>query len=452
MQHISKFGRACVLAAALVAAILSAPVVAIAENDGSFSGTVIDPSGSSRVGGDGRRRATNAPARSASSSPMPTAATSLTGLRPSIYTITVTFQGFAPLEYTGMQLAAAQEFALDLTLQAGRRHRGGHRRRQRHGDRPQLGAHRRQRQRARSAEPAGQRPADVAADAAGAGLAERRHRHLERRPLQRPRQPAERHQVRRRRGLGHHRRLAGQHRTARSPRRSSCRRASRTCRSSASSRTTTRPSSAPAPAARSASSPSRARNQFRGSLFEYYRNDKLDAPNYFDSTRNTDGSVIQELPKSTLNQHQFGGSLGGPLLQEPRVLLRQLRGLPARRRRELRRSGAERRGLGARGAGDRGAAARRSRRRARCSCRARRPTPTSTSTSCRALEKVEENSFSVRLDFRLNDQLVVLRPRLPRPRHAATRRKASAAASSRSTNKPTNAIFNLQGTARRRRC
>jgi hypothetical protein len=57
-------------------------------------------------------------------------------------------------------------------------------------------------------------------------------------------------------------------------------------------------------------------NQFHGSFFEYYRNDKLDAPNYFDSTRNSDGSVIQELPKSKLNQHQFGGSFGGPLKRD----------------------------------------------------------------------------------------------------------------------------------------
>jgi hypothetical protein len=57
-------------------------------------------------------------------------------------------------------------------------------------------------------------------------------------------------------------------------------------------------------------------NQWRGSLFEYYRNDALDAPNYFDSTRNADGSIIQELPKSTLDQHQFGGSFGGPLAKD----------------------------------------------------------------------------------------------------------------------------------------
>ncbi len=113
MQHISTYARACVLAAALV----SMQVVAFAESDGSFSGTVIDPSGSSVSGativarnertGEERVVVANADGRYV-----------LTGLRPSIYTIKVTFQGFAPVEYTGVQLAAAQEFPLDLTLQA----------------------------------------------------------------------------------------------------------------------------------------------------------------------------------------------------------------------------------------------------------------------------------------------------------------------------------------------
>ena len=62
--------------------------------------------------------ATNGPARSASVVANGEGRYVLTGLRPSIYTIKVTFQGFAPLEYTGVQLAAAQEFPLDLTLQA----------------------------------------------------------------------------------------------------------------------------------------------------------------------------------------------------------------------------------------------------------------------------------------------------------------------------------------------
>ncbi len=49
-------------------------------------------------------------------------------------------------------------------------------------------------------------------------------------------------------------------------------------------------------------------NTFRGALFEYYRNDALDAPNHFDK--------LGGLPKSMLNQHQFGGSVGGPILKD----------------------------------------------------------------------------------------------------------------------------------------
>src|SRR6266545_5650305 len=53
-------------------------------------------------------------------------------------------------------------------------------------------------------------------------------------------------------------------------------------------------------------------NGFHGALFDYVRRDKFDSRNYFDSTRNVDGSVITALPKSKLKQNQFGGSIGGP--------------------------------------------------------------------------------------------------------------------------------------------
>jgi hypothetical protein len=45
-------------------------------------------------------------------------------------------------------------------------------------------------------------------------------------------------------------------------------------------------------------------NQFHGSAFEFYRNSKMDAKNYFDV-----------LGKQPFEKHQFGGSLGGPLKQ-----------------------------------------------------------------------------------------------------------------------------------------
>jgi len=46
-------------------------------------------------------------------------------------------------------------------------------------------------------------------------------------------------------------------------------------------------------------------NQFHGSVFEYFRNDALDARNFFDQTG-----------KSPLRLNQFGGSIGGPIVRE----------------------------------------------------------------------------------------------------------------------------------------
>jgi len=42
-------------------------------------------------------------------------------------------------------------------------------------------------------------------------------------------------------------------------------------------------------------------NEFHGNAFEFFRNTALDAKGYFDPTR------------STFNQNQFGGSVGGPI-------------------------------------------------------------------------------------------------------------------------------------------
>ena len=44
-------------------------------------------------------------------------------------------------------------------------------------------------------------------------------------------------------------------------------------------------------------------NQFSGSLFEYYRDDALNARNFFAAT------------KAPFNSHQFGGTFGGPMLR-----------------------------------------------------------------------------------------------------------------------------------------
>jgi hypothetical protein len=47
-------------------------------------------------------------------------------------------------------------------------------------------------------------------------------------------------------------------------------------------------------------------NSFHGSLYEYFRNDKLDAHNYFDTAANP----------SPLRLNQFGASLGGPIVKD----------------------------------------------------------------------------------------------------------------------------------------
>ena len=44
-------------------------------------------------------------------------------------------------------------------------------------------------------------------------------------------------------------------------------------------------------------------NDFHGSAFEFFRNDSFDARNFFASS----------LPKPQLSQHQYGGSIGGPI-------------------------------------------------------------------------------------------------------------------------------------------
>jgi len=49
-------------------------------------------------------------------------------------------------------------------------------------------------------------------------------------------------------------------------------------------------------------------NNIHGSVFEYLRNDAFDAPNYFDT--------LAHVPKSTLKQNQFGGSVGGPFMKD----------------------------------------------------------------------------------------------------------------------------------------
>ena len=49
-------------------------------------------------------------------------------------------------------------------------------------------------------------------------------------------------------------------------------------------------------------------NEFHGSVFEYHRNEGLDANNYFNNSRN--------VPRSDLKYNDFGGALGGPVIKD----------------------------------------------------------------------------------------------------------------------------------------
>ena len=130
-------------------------------------------------------------------------------LRPSIYTIKAEKAGFRRPRVSADAARGRSGTGARLRAQAGRRAGSGDRGRHGAGAGHQLGPDRRQRQRARGAGPAGQRPADVAADAAGARIAERRRPAPGRTSaFQRPGRRAERHQVRRHRRVRHHRRGA----------------------------------------------------------------------------------------------------------------------------------------------------------------------------------------------------------------------------------------------------
>ena len=185
-------------------------------------------------------------------------------------------------------------------------------------------------------------------------------------------------------------------------------------------------------------------NQWRGSLFEYFRDDRLDSPNYFDSTRNTDGSVIQELPKSKLNQHQFGGSFGGPLVKDKVFFFGSYEGYRLDAGVNFVEAAPSAAAWG----------------RAVPAIATLRPTFTApgavllpgTSTNpdfdiyqLQGLEEVRENAFSMRLDYRMGSQWSSY-VRVFHDRGEQLRPEGISGRVVSVQNDPTNAIFNLQGT------
>ena len=187
-------------------------------------------------------------------------------------------------------------------------------------------------------------------------------------------------------------------------------------------------------------------NRFMGSLFEYYRDDALDAANYFDSSRRPDGSVISDLGKSKLNQHQFGGSFGGPVMRDRAFFFASYEGYrldagvnfveaapsAAAWARAVPATAALRAGFTAPGA----------------------VLLPGASTSAdfdiyqlQSLEKVTENAFSFRFDYRVTPSWTAY-ARVFRDVGEQTRPEGISGRVAKLEQKPTNAIFNLNGTTK----
>jgi len=290
----------------LLAIIMGLPMPALAQTEGRFTGTVLDQSGALVPGavivvknektGEERSATANAQGRYV-----------ITGLKPSVYTIRTTFGNFAPLEYTSLQLVAAQEFAIDLALQ-----------------------------------PAGVTETvtvqgranviDLSSARVGVNVGERdiqdlpvNGRQMSQLMLQSP---------------GSLNSGTGTWQDIRFSGRAVEQNAIHYDGIEGSAIIDAAPGNlngeVPSPFKLQASLENvqefriesnnypaefgtgtggqvnvitkSGANRMSGSIFEYYRNDRLDAPNYFDTAAS--------LPKSALNQHQFGGSLGGPILRD----------------------------------------------------------------------------------------------------------------------------------------
>src|SRR6185295_11762429 len=185
-------------------------------------------------------------------------------------------------------------------------------------------------------------------------------------------------------------------------------------------------------------------NDFHGAIFEYFRSDKLNARNHFDSLRNNDDTISSQGPKSKLKQNQFGGSFGGPLMKDRAFFFGSYEGyrLDA--------------GVNFVEASPSASAW----ARAVPSIAALRPGFTApgavllpgASTSpdydiyqLQGLEKVTENAFSLRLDYRVN-QLWSAYGRVFYDKGEQTRPEGISGRVARLEQKPLNGIFNLNAT------
>ena len=426
---------------AVLAVMLSMPVLAAAQVDGRFSGSVLDSSGAivpnatvtikNERNGEVRTATSDAGGRYL-----------VAGLRPSMYTISVKSGNFAPLEYTNMQLVAAQEFSLDLTLAAA----GVTETVMVVGTADSL---------------------DISSARVGVNVTEREvqnlpvnGRQMSQLMLQAPgSQNAGT-------GTWNDVRFSGQANQQNvikfdgvegsaiidaSPGNLNGQIPSPfKLQASLENVQEFRVESNNYPAEFGTGTGGQVNvvtksgsNNFRGSVFEYYRDDKFDAPNYFDATRNNDGSVITQLPKSALSQHQYGGSIGGPLAKDRAFFFGSyegyrldagvnfIEGAPsaAAWSRAVPAIAPLRPGFTAPGAVLLPGAS---------------SNPDFDIYQLQSLEEVRENSFSARLDWRMNSQWTAY----GRVFHDSGEQNRPEGVSGRTVNitsKPTNGIFNVAG-------
>ena len=184
-------------------------------------------------------------------------------------------------------------------------------------------------------------------------------------------------------------------------------------------------------------------NDFHGALFGYWRRDEFDSRNYFDSTRNVDGSVITKLPKSALKQNQFGGSIGGPLARDRAFFfgsyegyrldagLNFIEGIPSNQAwtRAAAAIAPLRAGFLAPGAVVLSGAS---------------ANPDFDIAQLQTVQKVKEDAFSARVDFKANTNWTSY-VRVFRDNGTNNEPQGVTGRVFKTTAKPTNAVFNLQG-------
>jgi len=437
MKHMLRWGRVI----AVLALALSMPAAANAQSEGRFSGVVLDPSGAVVAGatvivknertGAERSVVTDAGGRYI-----------VTGLQPSTYTIRVKAASFAPLEYTALPLVAAQEFSLDLNLQA-------------------AGV-------TETVTVVGTADSlDISSARVGVNVTEREvqnlpvnGRQMSQLMLQAPgSQNAGT-------GTWNDVRFSGQANQQNvikfdgvegsaiidaSPGNLNGQIPSPfKLQASLENVQEFRVESNNYPAEFGTGTGGQVNvvtksgsNNFRGSVFEYYRDDAFDSANYFDATRNNDGSIIQELPKSKLNQHQYGGSIGGPLAKDRAFFFGSYEGY----RLDAGVNFVE--GAPSDAAWSRAVPAIAQLRPGFVSPNAVLLPGASANADfdiyqLQGLEEVRENSFSARLDYRINPSWSTYF-RLFRDNGEQVRPEGISGRVVRVTSEPTNAIFNLQG-------